>query len=305
MNLLQSCYLIGCNCLLSVTQVQPRGRLTAKPTNSMPDLSHSATQKFTRLPLIHYCISHHLLSRLCSITVFSTVHTESTFTQAENKKNNLTIVRFAVLFVYAPSQPLPIMSVIQYASSAEPKAAPPLTARGGDFANNANPANRISLVTPTAYHEVAIHADPTVLPPVNATGNSPAAAKEKPMGAVSSQQDVPQFLEAPAFHRPNRPLSPDTMSNLSIDEYDQLRPPRQRSPSPYSSFPNGEPNTEKRFARSGLRSRLKAIWIHNLGLVYMLLAQLFGTLMNVTTRVLEVEGNKGKGMHPFQACLSC
>lgn len=32
----------------------------------------------------------------------------------------------------------------------------------------------------------------------------------------------------------------------------------------------------------------------------MLFAQIFGTLMNVTTRLLEVEGNKGKGLHPFQ-----
>jgi drug/metabolite transporter (DMT)-like permease len=31
----------------------------------------------------------------------------------------------------------------------------------------------------------------------------------------------------------------------------------------------------------------------------MLLAQFFGTLMNVTTRLLEVEGNLGKGLHPF------
>lgn len=32
----------------------------------------------------------------------------------------------------------------------------------------------------------------------------------------------------------------------------------------------------------------------------MLIAQVFGTLMNVTTRLLEIEGNKGKGLHPFQ-----
>lgn len=32
----------------------------------------------------------------------------------------------------------------------------------------------------------------------------------------------------------------------------------------------------------------------------MLAAQVFGTLMNVTTRLLEIEGNKGKGLHPFQ-----
>lgn len=32
----------------------------------------------------------------------------------------------------------------------------------------------------------------------------------------------------------------------------------------------------------------------------MLIAQVFGVLMNVTTRLLEVEGNKGRGLDPFQ-----
>ncbi|KAL1296889.1 hypothetical protein AAFC00_004503 [Neodothiora populina] len=32
----------------------------------------------------------------------------------------------------------------------------------------------------------------------------------------------------------------------------------------------------------------------------MLVAMFFGTLMNITTRMLEVEGNNGKGLHPFQ-----
>lgn len=32
----------------------------------------------------------------------------------------------------------------------------------------------------------------------------------------------------------------------------------------------------------------------------MLGAQVFGCLMNVLTRLLEIEGNKGKGLHPFQ-----
>ncbi|KYG44728.1 hypothetical protein M433DRAFT_39635, partial [Acidomyces richmondensis BFW] len=45
---------------------------------------------------------------------------------------------------------------------------------------------------------------------------------------------------------------------------------------------------------------LQAFWIRNKGLAFMLIAQIFGTLMNVTTRLLEVEGNNGKGMHPFQ-----
>ena len=38
----------------------------------------------------------------------------------------------------------------------------------------------------------------------------------------------------------------------------------------------------------------------NKGVIYVLTAQLFGVLMNVTTRLLEIEGNHGEGMHPFQ-----
>lgn len=55
-------------------------------------------------------------------------------------------------------------------------------------------------------------------------------------------------------------------------------------------------------AASGLPAQQgwRAFFEKNKGLAYVLLAQLFGTLMNVTTRVLEMEGNNGNGMHPFQ-----
>lgn len=46
--------------------------------------------------------------------------------------------------------------------------------------------------------------------------------------------------------------------------------------------------------------RLRAFYDKNRGLAYVLLAQVFGVLMNVTTRLLEIEGNLGQGMHPFQ-----
>lgn len=45
---------------------------------------------------------------------------------------------------------------------------------------------------------------------------------------------------------------------------------------------------------------LRAFYARNKGLAYVLLAQVFGVLMNVTTRLLEIEGNRGAGMHPFQ-----
>jgi hypothetical protein len=66
-----------------------------------------------------------------------------------------------------------------------------------------------------------------------------------------------------------------------------------------------------------LKGKLKASWKANKGLALVMISQLFGTLMNVTTRMLETEGNDGKrrrntyselvvdtltgmGYHPFQ-----
>lgn len=53
------------------------------------------------------------------------------------------------------------------------------------------------------------------------------------------------------------------------------------------------------------RSRLRTFYDNNRGLAYVLLAQVFGCLMNVTTRLLEIEGNHGEGMHPFQVKHHC
>lgn len=42
------------------------------------------------------------------------------------------------------------------------------------------------------------------------------------------------------------------------------------------------------------KGRVQAIWTKNKGLVLVLISQFFGALMNVTTRLLEMEGNNGK-----------
>lgn len=42
-----------------------------------------------------------------------------------------------------------------------------------------------------------------------------------------------------------------------------------------------------------LKSRVGLFWVKNKGLALVLFSQLFGTLMNVTTRKLEIEGNDG------------
>lgn len=149
----------------------------------------------------------------------------------------------------------------------------------------------------SAGHDIEDHdTRETILP-----DNTFQPEKVEDTAILSTLQDGnQQYLEAPPFHRPNRPLSPDTFNNLSIDEYDQLRP-RSTSPNPFRrAFQDDESGPEKIHHRAGWRSKLKGIWIRNLGLLYMLVAMLFGTLMNVTTRTLEIEGNKGKGLHPFQ-----
>lgn len=114
-------------------------------------------------------------------------------------------------------------------------------------------------------------------------------------GKQKPDQQYNGFLSAP-LSGPIRPLSPDTLSNLSVDEYEQIRPGR----SPRRELEALRLGSQSPAPPRGWRGKLRAFYVHNLGLGYMLLAQVFGTLMNVTTRLLEIEGNKGKGMHPFQ-----
>ena len=113
---------------------------------------------------------------------------------------------------------------------------------------------------------------------------------------ASKPKNTGRFLSAP-LTGPVRPLSPDTLSNLSFDEYEQLRPSRslqQLNEDGRATALSPGPSSK------GFRGKLQRFWIRNKGLAFMLLGQVFGTLMNVTTRLLEVEGNHGEGLHPFQ-----
>lgn len=119
------------------------------------------------------------------------------------------------------------------------------------------------------------------------------------------------FLAAPRPSAPIRPMSPDTLSIFSLDEFEQLSRTFSGNPASTASVP---PPLSK--PRPGLRGKLDRFWIRNKGLGYMLFGQVFGVLMNVrciisscneyadtlqvTVRYLEIEGNKGKGLHPFQ-----
>ena len=48
------------------------------------------------------------------------------------------------------------------------------------------------------------------------------------------------------------------------------------------------------------KERLWQFWARNKGLALVVMAQLFGVMMNVTIRLLEMSGTSGPGMHPFQ-----
>jgi hypothetical protein len=73
-------------------------------------------------------------------------------------------------------------------------------------------------------------------------------------------------------------------------DYDPLYHERRvsRSPAPLRTF----------------KGRSQVFWKSNKGLALVLISQLFGTLMNVTTRMLEMEGNNGRRSSPSDS-LGC
>jgi hypothetical protein len=83
--------------------------------------------------------------------------------------------------------------------------------------------------------------------------------------------------------------SPDP-SLISIDDSNNIR---------FGRNPDYVPlNHERNASRSPapprtFKDRIQTSWRANKGLALVLIAQLFGTLMNVTTRMLEMEGNDG------------
>ncbi|KAL5324298.1 hypothetical protein ACEPPN_008843 [Leptodophora sp. 'Broadleaf-Isolate-01'] len=82
-------------------------------------------------------------------------------------------------------------------------------------------------------------------------------------------------------------LEPDAFRRLSMSTISSLG--RARSVSPYPPHNSSTPRTWK--------ESLWDFWDQNQGLFLVTFSQLFGALMNVTTRLLEFEG---EGMHPFQ-----
>ena len=125
--------------------------------------------------------------------------------------------------------------------------------------------------------------------------------KDAPIARPLQQKDASQIeraqgllgipLEFPSRH------SIETFSDVSTystgNENDHRNGPVLCSGSvpEYSSFPD---------PAQVCIAQTATFWSRNKGLVLVVLAQAFGALMSLLTRLLETEGSHGSRMHPFQ-----
>ena len=89
-----------------------------------------------------------------------------------------------------------------------------------------------------------------------------------------------------------RAPSPDP-SLTSIEDSNDIRLDRSLDYLPVQNSRRQASCSPARTPRRTFHGRLQSFWITNKGLALVLISQLFGTLMNVTTRMLEMEGNDG------------
>ncbi len=96
------------------------------------------------------------------------------------------------------------------------------------------------------------------------------------------------FLTQPPRKEPgNSLLDPETFRRLSTSTISSIGGARSTSPYPHADL--AKPQT--------WRDSLRSFWLNNQGLFLVTFSQLFGALMNVATRLLELEGD---GMDPLQ-----
>lgn len=101
-----------------------------------------------------------------------------------------------------------------------------------------------------------------------------------------------RHLNIPSARRV-RSVSPGNLSLLSVSSHGILD----------TGFAEEDEPASHGFLQ-GWREDIRAFWHRNIGLALVLLSQFFGTCMNITTRILELEGNNGKGLHPFQVLFA-
>lgn len=119
---------------------------------------------------------------------------------------------------------------------------------------------------------------------------------------MTTKDDIPErppsaqnaFLAVPSQPVDRRPSleSAYSLSDLSELSY---HPSSQHEP-----LMRTDSNASQSAPRSPIMQKLHSIWVTNYGALLVLVAQLFGCLMNLSTRLLETPGEHGAAMHPFQ-----
>lgn len=115
-------------------------------------------------------------------------------------------------------------------------------------------------------------------------------------GKTSKPSQNSPYLDVPL--RSAFTVSTDTISDISIysaDNDNERRTGRLLTVSSGVRLPSRSPGPPTTW-----KGKSQAFWIKNKGLALVMLAQLFGVMMSVTTRLLEMDGQHGPGMHPFQ-----
>ena len=92
----------------------------------------------------------------------------------------------------------------------------------------------------------------------------------------------------------------DTISDISIYSADNVN--ERRTGRPQFAFPAPRLSSTSPVPSVIWKSKRAIFWDRNKGMALVLLAMLFGAMMNVTTRLLVTQGSHGRAMHPFQAC---
>lgn len=121
---------------------------------------------------------------------------------------------------------------------------------------------------------------------------------ERELLAESSLKPGDKPDEALNISRGNIRVPSPNPSLLSLDDSNHIR--FSHNPDYVPGFERNGHVSDSHEPPRTFKDKLQHFWITNKGLGLVLIAQLFGTLMNVTTRMLEMEGNDGKGYHPFQ-----
>lgn len=112
----------------------------------------------------------------------------------------------------------------------------------------------------------------------------------------------------------NYPTSASSFrSSTNIDRTEPLTSPGHPAvsaepilPALHSPSPAGSPLPPQPFKpRISWRLWIRYAWLSSKGMFMVMLAQFFGASMNVMTRILELDGPHGKGMHPFQVRSHC